>query len=99
MAALVWVMVGLALWHFTVFLPDHFWGGIVGAFLGAVLGAPLVGLAMHGFSFPSRDDTNLLTALESVPGALLGMGIVYWYGLRRERVDSSYRPAAPPHSA
>ena len=28
---LVWVTTGVALWHFTVFLPDRFWGGIVGA--------------------------------------------------------------------
>ena len=28
-------MMGLAIWHFTIFLPDRFWGGIVGAFLGA----------------------------------------------------------------
>ena len=32
MALLVWTMVGLAIWHFTVFLPDNFYGGIVGAF-------------------------------------------------------------------
>ena len=31
MAALVWVMVGIALWHFTIFVPDHFWSGIMGA--------------------------------------------------------------------
>ena len=39
MALLVWFTMGIALWHFTVFLPDHFWQGIVGAFLGSVLGA------------------------------------------------------------
>jgi hypothetical protein len=39
MAALVWFTVGLALWHFTVLIPDRFWGGIVGALLGAVTGA------------------------------------------------------------
>jgi hypothetical protein len=43
MAALVWVMVGLALWHFTVFLPDNFYGGIVGAFCGALLGSVIFG--------------------------------------------------------
>ena len=32
----VWFTMGIALWHFTVFLPDRFWQGIVGAFLGAV---------------------------------------------------------------
>ena len=35
MSLLVWVMMGIAVWHFTVFVPDRFWGGIVGAFLAA----------------------------------------------------------------
>ena len=28
----VWVMIGLAVWHFSVLVPDRFWGGIIGAF-------------------------------------------------------------------
>ena len=43
MALLVWFTMGIALWHFTVFLPDRFWQGIVGAFLGAVIGAVVFG--------------------------------------------------------
>ncbi len=43
MAALVWFTTGVALWHFTVFLPDRFWAGIVGAFLGASTGAMVTG--------------------------------------------------------
>jgi len=82
MGALVWVMMGLALWHFTIFVPDRFWSGIVGAFLGAVLGALLFGLVVNGFSVPGQDDTGLLTALEAIPGALLGIGAVYFYGVR-----------------
>ena len=35
MGALVWVMMGIAIWHFTIFIPDRFWAGIVGAFIGA----------------------------------------------------------------
>ena len=61
MAALVWVMMGLALWHFTVFLPDHFWAGIVGAFVGAVLGSLIFGFVIHGFTVPGQNDTDLLT--------------------------------------
>ena len=41
--ALVWFTMGIALWHFTVFLPDRFWQGIVGAFLGSVIGAIVFG--------------------------------------------------------
>jgi hypothetical protein len=90
MAALVWVMMGLALWHFTIFLPDHFWAGIVGAFLGAVLGSLLFGFVIHGFDVPGQDDTNILSALEAIPGAMLGMGVVYWIGLRQEREHPIY---------
>jgi hypothetical protein len=85
MGALVWVMVGIALWHFTVFLPDRFWAGIAGAFLGAVLGALVFGLILHGGSVPGRDDTNLLTGLEGFPGAILGMAVIWFIGVRSEQ--------------
>jgi hypothetical protein len=85
MAALAWAMMGLAIWHFAIFLPDHFWGGIVGAFLGAVFGAVLLGLIINGVTVPGQADTHLLTALEAAPGALLGLAAVYGEGLRRER--------------
>jgi hypothetical protein len=90
MAALVWVMMGLALWHFTIFLPDHFWAGIIGAFLGAVIGPLVFGFLIHGLSIPGQSDTNLLSAIEAIPGALIGMGVVYWIGLRQERLHPAY---------
>ena len=83
MAMLVWAMMGLAIWHFTIFLPDRFWGGIVGAFLGALFGAVIVGLLVNA-GIPGRDDTNLLSALEAIPGAIAGMAAVYFIGARRE---------------
>jgi hypothetical protein len=83
MGALVWVMMGLALWHFTIFVPDRFWAGIVGAFIGAVLGALFFGLAIHGFAVPGQNDTDIVTALEAIPGALLGIAAVYYYGVRQ----------------
>ncbi len=90
MAALVWVMMGLALWHFTIFLPDHFWAGIIGAFLGAVIGPLVFGFLIHGLTVPGQNDTNLLNAVEAIPGAIIGMGIVYWIGLRQERAHPAY---------
>jgi len=81
MAALVWVMMGIAIWHFTIFVPDRFWGGIVGAFLGAVTGAMLLGLIINGFTIPGQNDTDLASALEAIPGALLGIAAVYFYGV------------------
>ena len=83
MAMFAWIMMGIALWHFAIFIPDRFWGGIVGAFLGACLGGVLSGLALSGFSVPGQDDTHILQALEAVPGALIGMALVYYEGVRR----------------
>jgi hypothetical protein len=83
MAMLAWAMMGLALWHFTIFLPDRFWGGIVGAFLGALIGGILCGLILNGFTVPGQNDTHVLQALEAIPGTLLGIAIVYFEGVRR----------------
>jgi hypothetical protein len=83
MAMLAWVMMGLAIWHFTIFLPDRFWGGIVGAFLGALLGAILCGLIVNGFTVPGQSDTHILQALEAIPGTLIGIAVVYFEGVRR----------------
>jgi hypothetical protein len=86
---LAWVMMGLAIWHFTIWLPDRYWGGIVGAFVGAVAGAVIVGLIIHGFSIPGTSDTTIATALEGIPGAVIGMGIFYAIGVRRENADAA----------
>ena len=87
MAALVWVMMGIALWHFAIFVPDRFWSGIVGAFVGAVTGALLLGLLIHGLTVPGQNDTNLINALEAIPGTIAGMSAVYFIGLRQTPGD------------
>jgi uncharacterized membrane protein YeaQ/YmgE (transglycosylase-associated protein family) len=90
MAALVWVMVGLALWHFTVFLPDHFWSGIVGAFLGAVIGSFVFGFLINGLHVPGQNDTDLISAIEAIPGALIGMAVVWFVGVRQEQAHPAH---------
>lgn len=84
MALLVWFTMGIALWHFTVFVPDHFWQGIVGAFLGAVLGSVLFGLIVNAIGGGSLGDTDLGTALLAIPGTAIGLAIVYAIGIRGE---------------
>ena len=85
MGMLAWVMMGLALWHFTIWLPDRSWGGIVGALIGALAGAALFGLIVNGFVIPGRHATHVYTALEAIPGALIGMALIYADGIRRQR--------------
>jgi hypothetical protein len=84
MGLLVWGMMGIAIWHFAVFVPDRFWGGIVGAFIAAIAGAMVVGLTVQGFMGRDIDTTDLGTALIAVPGAALGLAVCYGLGLRAE---------------
>jgi hypothetical protein len=90
MGLLGWVMMGLAIWHFTIFLPDRFWGGIVGAFVGSLLGAILFGTLIYsikvsGLQIPGEKATDVAVVLYAVPGALLGIAAVYFEGMRREQ--------------
>jgi hypothetical protein len=82
MAALVWFTMGVAIWHFTVFVPDRFWGGIVGAFIGAAAGAVVSGAIAQIALSLSIGDTDLATAIYAIPGALLGLTVVYLIGVR-----------------
>jgi hypothetical protein len=89
MGMLGWVMMGLAIWHFTIFLPDRFWGGIVGAFIGSLIGAVVIGLVIYGakvgsLQIPGEKATDIAVVLYAVPGALLGIVTVYFLGMRRE---------------
>lgn len=85
MSAVVWVMMGIAVWHFAVFVPDRFLGGIVGAFCAAVVGAFVFGLAVNGFDVPGRSETHFEQAVLAVPGALIGLTVCWVVGARRER--------------
>jgi hypothetical protein len=82
----VWVMMGIAVWHFTVFLPDRFWGGIVGAFLAAIVSAAIFGFAVNGGTVPGQNDTELVQALIAIPGSAIGLAISYFWGARMDRV-------------
>jgi predicted lysophospholipase L1 biosynthesis ABC-type transport system permease subunit len=97
MALFGWIMMGIAIWHFTVFLPDRFWAGIIGAFVGSVIGAVFFALLIHGFDLPSQDDTNVLTILEAVPGTLIGLAAVWVIGVRQENKNPDAFGRAPAH--
>jgi hypothetical protein len=87
MAFLVFFTMGIALWHFTVFLPDRFWAGIVGAFVGSVIGALLVGGIILAIDGQSVGNTSIGTALSAIPGVALGLGVVWLIGSREPHYD------------
>ena len=89
MAPLVWFMMGLAIWHFTVFVPDRFWQGIVGAFLGAAAGAMVSGAIAQIAGGRGIGETDIGTALVAVPGAVIGIAVVYAIGVRQDRAQLS----------
>jgi hypothetical protein len=98
MGMLGWVMAGLSIWHFTIFLPDRFWGGIVGAFVGSLAGAVLAGLLIYGvktssLQIPGLKATDIAVVLYAVPGALLGIAAVYFEGIRRSSAPAAGRSA------
>ena len=85
MAALVWFTTGVAIWHFTVFIPDRFWAGIVGALLGAAAGAMVTGALGQIATGGGIGDTGIDTVLFAIPGTLLGLALVYAIGARQEQ--------------
>lgn len=102
MAMLGWVMMGLAIWHFTIFLPDRFWGGIVGAFVGSLIGSIVLGMIIYAvrvssLRIPGERATDVGVVLYAVPGALIGMAIVYLEGIRRERSDPHHAARGEHH--
>jgi hypothetical protein len=88
MSVFVWAMVGIALWHFAILVPDKFHGGIIGAFLAALGGGLLTGFLLPTPGVPLENPPGVAEALWPIPGALLALGLSYAYGARRE--------AAPP---
>jgi uncharacterized membrane protein YeaQ/YmgE (transglycosylase-associated protein family) len=91
MSMLVWVMMGIAIWHFAVWVPDRFRGGIVGAFIAAVIGSAVVGFVAAGFSIPGQDDTHLVQALVGAAGAAVALAVSWFWG---DRVEPE-RPEVP----
>jgi len=53
-------------------------------------------MVIHGFSVPGRDDTDLITVLEAVPGAILGYAFFMAIGIRSERKEAELAALATP---
>ena len=85
MALFVWIAMATAFWHFTIFVPDRFPGGMVGAFACANGGALLAGVASNGLSMPPLAEVSHADAVIGAVGGLLGLAAAYAYGARTGR--------------
>ena len=89
MSMVVWVMMGIAIWHFAVFVPDRFWGGIAGAFLVAIVGSVIFGFLANGLTVPGANDTGVSQALIAIPGAAMALALSWMYG---SHTEGEHRP-------
>jgi uncharacterized membrane protein YeaQ/YmgE (transglycosylase-associated protein family) len=81
----VWVMIGVAIWHAAIFVPDRFYGGIIGALLAAITGALASGYLLPTPGIPPHNPPGLAEALWPMPGSLLALLAAYLYGARKPR--------------
>ena len=72
-----------------MFVPDRFYGGIVGAFLVAIVGSIVFGFLVSGLTVPGRNDTDLIQAIVAIPGAALALALSWVYG---SRTEGEHRP-------
>ena len=81
---LVWTMVGVAVWHFAVLVPDRFVGGIIGAFLAAVAGALVTGLRAARARRAGGQSAGVSGGAVRGPRLVRRLAGSYWCGARRE---------------
>ena len=86
MSVFVWVMIGVALWHVAVLVPDRFYGGIIGALIAAVAGALVSGYLLPSPGVPTDNPPGVIAAVWPIPGSLVALLGTYLYGARRDRL-------------
>lgn len=84
MSVFIWVMMGIAFWHFTVLVPDRFWGGIIGAFVAALAGAVASGYTLPEPGIPTGNPPGIAHVFWAAPGAVAALTASYFYGAHRE---------------
>lgn len=87
MGLLVWFTMGLAIWHFSVWVPDRYWGGIVGALVASVIGAMLIGLVVAAARGDSANFADFGTVMAAIPGAVIGLAVSWLIGNRLSEAD------------
>jgi uncharacterized membrane protein YeaQ/YmgE (transglycosylase-associated protein family) len=91
LSVFVWAMIGIAFWHFSVLVPDRFWGGIIGAFLAALAGALLSGFLLPQPGISSANPPGLGEAVWAIPGSVAALVASYHYGARKDAANGIVR--------
>lgn len=91
LSVFVGAMVGIAFWHFTVFVPNRFWGGIIGAFVAALAGALLSGFVLPEPGIGTANPPGVAEAIWAIPGAVLALIVSYRYGARGDKASGIIR--------
>jgi uncharacterized membrane protein YeaQ/YmgE (transglycosylase-associated protein family) len=86
-------MIGIAVWHAAIFVPDRFYGGIIGALLAAIGGAFASGYLLPTPGIPPHNPPGLEEALWPIPGSLLALLAAHIYGDRKGGPGPSRRDA------
>jgi uncharacterized membrane protein YeaQ/YmgE (transglycosylase-associated protein family) len=87
----VWAMIGIAFWHFSVLVPDRFWGGIIGAFLAALTGAFVSGFLLPQPGIYTANPPGLGEAVWAIPGSVAALVASYHYGKRKDAANGIVR--------
>ena len=97
MSVLVWAMLGIAVWHFAVLVPDKFTGGIIGAFLASLAGALAAGYLLPSPGVPIDNPPGLGKVMWPIPGAVIALALLYAHGVHRDAKpnDAPPEPAGP----
>jgi hypothetical protein len=83
MAMLAWVIMGLAIWHFTIFLPDRFWAGSSARSSLHWSARSYAASLSAGSRSPARATPTSSKRSRRSPGTLIGIAIAWFEGVRR----------------
>lgn len=78
-------MMGIAVWHGCVLVPDRFYGGLIGAFVTALGGALVSGFLLPEPGIPPHNPPGLDEAVWPLPGSVAALVALWMVGAYKER--------------
>lgn len=76
----VWAMIGIAFWHFSVLVPDRFWGRYHRRLSSGTAGHVPLGLPAPATGISTANPPGLGAAVWAIPGSVSALAASYYYG-------------------